>query len=718
MANTCYEDRERRYPSRDRSSFSNLDGYYRYQRIRAEYYANCIIRYEVAELLAKILPPIQEYAEISKGHLDALTSSVQDTASTATALSASVTASLGSIADTIAAQFQSIAATLAQNLEALVNASVGSLTTLTDKLVDNMSDAAIRHSQVLIEQADLIASKIKEEQAFVATNLSGLQSSISSSLSQLVSESAAPLTAFAEAEEEQADALAKIADLLETISNQDAGGAIGGLPSNLLRLAGSLIFGDEPVRKHDTEDNVDKLMSIVLNPEIKGDQPNIMFEGSIPLSPILRTIMTFLTFPFTFMQYMGAYVTPEVEKTRQGSNARNPWQKLPLDQLSVALRRGFIGADKLIADLNAQGYTNEDVDIVQQLVEQIIPPLDLLDWWRREIIPEGEMQTRMFNQGFKVEDIEALTEASFHLPGVADIITMSVREVFNPEIARKFGQFDEYPSELTEWGRKIGVKEEVLKLFWAAHWQLPSLQMGYEMLHRRVIDENDLDALFVALDVMPYWRPFLKAISYRPLTRVDVRRIHAMGIIDREGVYDAYLDLKYSRENAEIMTQFTELYNSEVSSLGSEKARELTMSQVLNLFDDSLLERGEALSLLTETGFSPDDAELLVTSKELDAERKSRKRRIALIRAKVLSRTMDISTAAAELAGVGLSAGEMREAIDEFTFALTEGAATPSLSDLKAMRKGGIIADDIYENGLRALGFGEEWVQRYKAFHK
>ncbi|GAH58877.1 unnamed protein product, partial [marine sediment metagenome] len=47
---------------------------------------------------------------------------------------------------------------------------------------------------------------------------------------------------------------------------------------------------------------------------------------------------------------------------------------------------------------------------------------------------------------------------------------------------------------------------------------------------------SELDSLFMATDIMPWWREKLKAISYNPLTRVDVRRVFKMGIVSEEQV--------------------------------------------------------------------------------------------------------------------------------------------------------------------------------------
>ncbi len=107
---------------------------------------------------------------------------------------------------------------------------------------------------------------------------------------------------------------------------------------------------------------------------------------------------------------------------------------------------------------------------------------------------------------------------AYPIPPVADIITMAVREAFSPEIARRFGQYEDYPPEFEEWAVKKGLTPEWSQRYWASHWSLPSANQGFEMLHRGVIDESELHLLLRALDIMPFWRDRLLQIAYRRMS--------------------------------------------------------------------------------------------------------------------------------------------------------------------------------------------------------
>ncbi|GAI46847.1 unnamed protein product, partial [marine sediment metagenome] len=65
---------------------------------------------------------------------------------------------------------------------------------------------------------------------------------------------------------------------------------------------------------------------------------------------------------------------------------------------------------------------------------------------------------------------------AYQIPPVADIITMAVREAFTPEIAAKFGQYQDFPDDLERYGAMKGLSKEWTQRYWAAHWALPSPQ--------------------------------------------------------------------------------------------------------------------------------------------------------------------------------------------------------------------------------------------------
>jgi len=156
------------------------------------------------------------------------------------------------------------------------------------------------------------------------------------------------------------------------------------------------------------------------------------------------------------------------------------------------------------------------------------------------------------------------------IPGPSDLVRFELREVWRPEFREEL-----LKPPPTEHFMKLmayqGYAREVAEDYWAAHWDLPSVSQGYDAFHRlrpgRVdpkleFTEEDLRALMRRLDILPRYHDQLIYLAYSPLTRVDVRRMYRCGVLDRDGVKQAYLDIGYHPDDAELMTDFTVKYES------------------------------------------------------------------------------------------------------------------------------------------------------------
>jgi len=182
---------------------------------------------------------------------------------------------------------------------------------------------------------------------------------------------------------------------------------------------------------------------------------------------------------------------------------------------------------------------------------------DIIAYELRKDPSLSNLDTELRRIGIHPNYIPLYKELAYPIPPIADIITMAVREAFTPAIAARFGQYEDLPSEYVTWAGKKGLSPEWAERYWAAHWSLPSITQGFEMFQRGVISRDDLYLLLRALDVMPFWRDKLMQISYVPLTRVDIRRMYTLGVLNVSEVNKAYKDIGYNDENAARLTAFT-----------------------------------------------------------------------------------------------------------------------------------------------------------------
>lgn len=332
---------------------------------------------------------------------------------------------------------------------------------------------------------------------------------------------------------------------------------------------------------------------------------------------------------------------------------------------------------------------------------------DVIAYELRQDPDLSDLDGKLRRVGVHSEYADVYRTLAYQIPPVADIITMAVREAFTPDIATRFGQYEDYPDQLTEWGQKKGLTEEWTKRYWAAHWSLPSPQQGFQMLHRGIIERDELSMLLRALDVMPYWRDRLTEIAFRPLTRVDVRRMYKEGILDETGVYEAYLDHGYKPENAQRMTEFTIRYVLTQQS-------KFTSGDVVAAFTKRMISHGQASSLLADLGIEGGSISYILSTAEYKREWALTESKISGIRNLYKRAVYDENKARDELSRLNLPAEQINVLIQQWWY---EDKTLPTANWTKAETfkfiKAGLITRDRGQQELKELGFDDEHISVY-----
>ncbi len=291
---------------------------------------------------------------------------------------------------------------------------------------------------------------------------------------------------------------------------------------------------------------------------------------------------------------------------------------------------------------------------------------------------------------------------AFPIPPVNDLITMAVREAFTPEIASRFGQYEGLPSEYVEAAAKKGVSKEWAERYWAAHWTLPSIQQGFGMLHRGIINQADLSLLMRALDIMPFWRDKLMQLSYKPLTRVDVRRMHLLGTLDEGGVKKAYQDVGYNERNASLMTDFTVRYNRR--SLAG-----FTPRDALAAYINQYTEAGQTTSILRDIGVKASEIPNMMRLAGYKREWKYKTERIQAIGNLYRKGKYEYTIARSKLSQLGLSGDFVRTQLEQWEPS-TEAERTATFTNAQTLKllTMGLINEDRARAELQLLGFDDE----------
>lgn len=315
-------------------------------------------------------------------------------------------------------------------------------------------------------------------------------------------------------------------------------------------------------------------------------------------------------------------------------------------------------------------------------------------------------ENEMAKHGYSEANSENIIKALEFYPSGNDFISMAVRDVFNPEIVKSAGLDDNFPVEIVPMAAKAGMPEEVLRWYWRAHWQLPSPQMGYDMLQRGIITVDELRGLLRAADWAPGWIERLIAISYNPLTRVDARRMWESGVLTDEEYVQSMMDIGYDERNAR-------RYLSWVKVNSTAKEKDLTKTELLNAYKYGLISREEMLQHVIGFGYDEDEAELIVSLEDQKVADKALQDNIDLIKWQFTHFEIEEEEFFEKMGKLGLSRASSTKYLAEAENTIIKAGKLPTITDVKNWYKKGIIDDAEAVNYLKRLQYRVAEQKRY-----
>lgn len=418
------------------------------------------------------------------------------------------------------------------------------------------------------------------------------------------------------------------------------------------------------------------------------------------------SINIFQLFYLILLRFEGLLYPPAGRISEYGLNQTMPNAIPDIGLLSSMLAAGYLTPEQFNTFAARLGYDDPFVKPFRALAESRLTPDQYLSLWRRGFLSEDGLEYVLTELKYRPDEQTLLKKVSEYFPPPPDLIRFAVREVYSKATAEKFGQFEDLPEEFLRESRKAGLSEDQARNYWAAHWELPSASMGFEMFQRRIIDRDTLGMLLKSLDVMPYWRDKLIELSYKPLTRVDVRRMYGLGVLDEEGVYNSYLDTGYSPENARLMTEYTVRYeNSELDGI--------TRTNLIGAFKKSIIDENELREYLRGLGYSEKTVEFWVSN----AEYENYVEDLDVFTSELSESYQAGELSAEQVRNELLKKDVPSKFVDDFmnktVLRKAKKSKLPSVDDLVKWYNSGVVDEDYFRNRMRRVGMMDEDIDNY-----
>jgi hypothetical protein len=373
----------------------------------------------------------------------------------------------------------------------------------------------------------------------------------------------------------------------------------------------------------------------------------------------------------------------------------------PVENLVASMMIDPARASENRLQLKRHGFDDTQIDNIILSHYAKIPEEYIRINYLRGNIDSDKMYERMRELGYTDTRIQEIIQTWTLYPGPNDLFTMVAHEAFEPEIYTKLGLGSEFPEEQVPWLEAQGISRDWAMKYWIAHWAQPSLEQGFEMLHRGIITRDELDMLFKVVEIPQFWRDKLMQMTYNVYTRVDTRRMHEMGVLTTEELVQAYQDQGYDAEKAVKMAEFTIKYNAE-------SGNSLTRSVILDSFKSDLISRSDALELLQSTGYDENTADFYLTHEEYKLELEVQKMNLKSVEERYKLNFISETQARSALNKLNLRGTKIEALIDEWNLELYKYQDLPTKSELNDMLIDKVIDEGSWRELMSRRGYSYE----------
>jgi len=374
--------------------------------------------------------------------------------------------------------------------------------------------------------------------------------------------------------------------------------------------------------------------------------------------------------------------------------------------LAVLRTRNIITSNQYDTLMAMNGVSEDGIRAMRDLARPLLTQEELARLMWRDRLTSGAVEAELGHYGYNEVQQDMLRELMEVLPGVGDLVSMAVREAFNDEVAARFGYDENYPSEAARWAKKQGLDPEWFQRYWRAHWTLPGLTQVREMFNRGFIDADDVDTYLRAADLPVFWRGKLQEWMKSEVTRVDLRRIFSLGVIGPGEVYERYLKLGYTEDDAALLTEWT------VAAYG-EETRDATKGDILSMYEDGILNEEEATAYLRALGYLEDYILLLLAQRDLKRQEKFENKVFGYVEDLYVAGVYDRSDVFAELGKLDAPGSFIEQSLQVWDLEKRAKVSIPTTAQLRDMTLEGVISEQQFREQLALRGYSEQYADWY-----
>lgn len=424
-----------------------------------------------------------------------------------------------------------------------------------------------------------------------------------------------------------------------------------------------------------------------------------------------------------------------------------------------ALSAGLIDQKYFNEVVQRQRINWNDWHHLVPLFESHLTPYEIRDAWLRGLLNKNGAARILAYQGLlDTTEVEAFFAAAKPLPPISDAIHFAVRDTFSPTKIGRAQMLAELREQvgLQDLGEALGLTgatygktrlkshtEDFLTHYWLAHYVNVSPTQAFEMLHRlrpsritrfrfaglnpQPIEIGRVRQLLKEDDYSPAWRDELAAISYRPLGRIDVRRIYSaggFGEVKGEAGFrfdpvaglvpnapaetelsESYQDLGYNPTDATRMAWWTA---KEFSAERPQTIRRRAIKSALKSYQLGAVSRNAAIKQLHALGLYGSAADQVISTADLDDANSWLLAFLRSLRSRLLHGVLSPDQVRFEMRRANIVEEKIAQYLDRWLMEFTPRRRELTVAKIIEATNIGILTETESVGRLRNLGYADD----------
>lgn len=401
-------------------------------------------------------------------------------------------------------------------------------------------------------------------------------------------------------------------------------------------------------------------------------------------------------------------------------------------ELQDLLNRQNVDIHVALELMQRNGFTEREANLILGLRHYLLSPPDLAAMWNRSIISTEEGRRLAALSGMSAQDFDRMIELGGEPPGPQSLAEgyrrgFITREQYNrgivqgpirnewfdlleklsysrmstPDAADAVNQGHLTLAQGEEIARANGLEPQDFAILIESAGLPPGIQLAQEAWLRGFITEAQFDQMFLESRIKNRYLDLLKRSRFNLIPQETVRLLYRNGVYPRDKALTVLQQHGYTAEDAAAMISLEETRQAD-------STKELTISQVRQLYADRAISRDDAMAMLKAIGYSEDNATFVLELGDLARIQRYITAAVTRVHASYVAGRIDEDAASSALDRLQIPVDQRDDLLSLWDLERSTVSKGLSAAQLVSAVKKGVMSQDDAIRRLTGQGYGPE----------